>query len=181
MTWLLILLLTLEFCVLVPVLCVTFGTLLLLLLLIWFEFVQMFSLGLSLPIDTGRGLSEHGEASRDTDSESSSLRGFPIWEKLEIRDTMLMSPVHMIDELLQQYSLPFDATPTRLSSRSDPIDLVLNIDSSESPSMPSQFSALWILIRSLTSCSSVLPPISPPFPLLGPNTSWLYRGSFTTG
>lgn len=37
----------------------------------------MFSLGLSLPIDTGRGLSEHGEASRDTDSESSSLSGLP--------------------------------------------------------------------------------------------------------
>jgi hypothetical protein len=50
---------------------------LLILLLIWFEFVQMFSLGLSLPIDTGRGLSEHGEASRDTDSESSSLSGLP--------------------------------------------------------------------------------------------------------
>lgn len=61
---------------LVPVvLCETL--MLLILLLIWFEFVQMFSLGLSLPIDTGRGLSEHGEASRDTDSESSSLSGFP--------------------------------------------------------------------------------------------------------
>ena len=43
----------------------------------WFVMVQIFSFGLSLPTDTGRGLSEHGEASRDTDSESSSLNGFP--------------------------------------------------------------------------------------------------------
>lgn len=50
---------------------------LLALLLIWFDIVQIFSLGLSLPTDTGRGLSEHGDASRDTDSESSSLNGFP--------------------------------------------------------------------------------------------------------
>lgn len=52
--------------------------LLLLLLLIWLGIVQIFSLGLSLPTETGRGLSEHGEASRDTDSESSSLNGFPV-------------------------------------------------------------------------------------------------------
>lgn len=54
-------------------------TILMLLLLpfTWFEIVQIFSLGLSLPTETGRGLSEHGEASRDTDSESSSLNGFP--------------------------------------------------------------------------------------------------------
>jgi hypothetical protein len=69
--------------VLVPVLCETL--MLLILLLIWFEFVQMFSLGLSLPIDTGRGLSEHGEASRDTDSESSSLNGFPKQNKRKTR------------------------------------------------------------------------------------------------
>lgn len=50
---------------------------LLLLVFTWFEIVQMFSLGLSLPTETGRGLSEHGEASRETDSESSSLNGFP--------------------------------------------------------------------------------------------------------
>lgn len=43
--------------------------------------MQIFSLGLSLPTETGRGLSEHGEASRDTDSESSSLNGFPISER----------------------------------------------------------------------------------------------------
>lgn len=34
--------------------------------------------GLSLPKDTGRGLSEHGDASRDTLSESSSLKMLPI-------------------------------------------------------------------------------------------------------
>lgn len=39
--------------------------------------MQIFSLGLSLPTDTGRGLSEHGDASRDTVSESSSLKGLP--------------------------------------------------------------------------------------------------------
>lgn len=50
---------------------------LLLLLFMWFEIVQIFSLGLSLPTETGRGLSEHGDASRETDSESSSLIGFP--------------------------------------------------------------------------------------------------------
>ena len=43
----------------------------------WFEIEQIFSFGLSLPTDTGRGLSEQGEASRETDSESSSLNGFP--------------------------------------------------------------------------------------------------------
>lgn len=43
----------------------------------WFEIVQIFSFGLSLPTETGRGLSEQGDASRDTDSESSSLNGFP--------------------------------------------------------------------------------------------------------
>lgn len=37
---------------------------------------QMFSLGLSLP--TGWGLSAHGDASRDTDSESSSLKTVPV-------------------------------------------------------------------------------------------------------
>lgn len=68
-----------------------------------------------------------------------------------------------------------------LSPSSESPFIGLNNDSSESPSMPSQFSALWIFIRSLTSCSSVLPPISPPRPLMGPNTSWLYNGSFTTG
>jgi len=53
---------------------------LLLLLFIWLEIVQMFSFGLSLPTETGRGLSEHGDASRETDSESSSLSGFPMHE-----------------------------------------------------------------------------------------------------
>lgn len=52
--------------------------------------------------------------------------------------------------------------------------------SSESPSMPSQFSALWMLIRSWMSCSSVL-PMTPPRPFSGPNTTWLYSGSFFTG
>lgn len=59
--------------------------------------------------------------------------------------------------------------PTRVSSKSP--FLGLNMESSVSPSIPSQFSALWMCIRSLTSCSSDLPPISPPLPLLGPNTS----------
>lgn len=63
--------------VLVPVVFVS-RLLLLLLLFMWFEIVQIFSFGLSLPTDTGRGLSEHGDASRDTDSESSSLNGFPV-------------------------------------------------------------------------------------------------------
>lgn len=76
MTVLLILLTALTFMfVLVPIVLVIL--MLLLLLFIWFEIVQIFSLGLSLPMETGRGLSEHGEASRDTDSESSSLNGFP--------------------------------------------------------------------------------------------------------
>lgn len=77
MTLLLILLMALTFMfVLVPVELVIL--MLLLLLFIWFEIVQMFSFGLSLPTETGRGLSEHGEASRETDSESSSLNGFPV-------------------------------------------------------------------------------------------------------
>lgn len=41
---------------------------------------HMFSFGLSLPSDTGRGLSEQGDASRDTLSESSSLRIGPVRE-----------------------------------------------------------------------------------------------------
>ena len=81
-----------------------------------------------------------------------------------------------------------------------------NIDSSTSPSIPSQFSALWMEIKSCVwskcskkpghvvnhesnfrnveltwiSWSSVLPTI-PPLPLVGPNTTWLYKGSFITG
>lgn len=42
---------------------------------------HMFSLGLSLPSDTGRGLSEQGDASRDTLSESSSLKIGPVPRK----------------------------------------------------------------------------------------------------
>lgn len=77
MTLLLILLMALTFMfVLVPVEFVIL--MLLLLLFIWLEIVQIFSFGLSLPTETGRGLSEQGEASRETDSESSSLSGFPI-------------------------------------------------------------------------------------------------------
>lgn len=68
--------------VLVPV---VFVSRLLLLLFMWFEIVQIFSFGLSLPTDTGRGLSEHGDASRDTDSESSSLNGFPVIGSLDQR------------------------------------------------------------------------------------------------
>lgn len=128
---------------------------------------QIFSLGLSLPTDTGRGLSEQGEASRDTLSESSSLRG-PSCIKIKL---------NIGRKLLWMKFLPF-LMPI-LSSKSDLMDL--NMESSESPSIPSQFSALWMLIKSRTSCSSVLPPISPPRPFSGPNTSWLYRGSFTTG
>lgn len=39
---------------------------------------HMFSFGLSLPNDTGLGLSEQGDASRDTLSESSSLKIGPV-------------------------------------------------------------------------------------------------------
>lgn len=67
---------------------------------------------------------------------------------------------------------------TKLSSMSF---LVLNIDKSLSPSIPNQFSALWIWIRSWINSSSVLPPKSPPFPFSGPKTLWLYKGSFTIG
>lgn len=38
---------------------------------------MLLSFGLSLPNETGRGLSEHGDASRETLSESSSLRTVP--------------------------------------------------------------------------------------------------------
>lgn len=38
---------------------------------------MLLSTGLSLPNETGRGLSEHGDASRDTLSESSSLSTAP--------------------------------------------------------------------------------------------------------
>lgn len=38
---------------------------------------MLLSTGLSLPSETGRGLSEHGDASRDTLSESSSLNTVP--------------------------------------------------------------------------------------------------------
>lgn len=66
-------------CIWTPILLETLLLLLLLLaLLIWFDIVQIFSLGLSLPTETGLGLSEQGDASRDTDSESSSLSGFPV-------------------------------------------------------------------------------------------------------
>lgn len=78
MTLLLILLMALTFMLFVLVPMVLVNLLLLLLLFMWFEIVQMFSFGLSLPTETGRGLSEQGEASRDTDSESSSLNGFPV-------------------------------------------------------------------------------------------------------
>lgn len=37
----------------------------------------LLSTGLSLPNETGRGLSEHGDASRETLSESSSLNTVP--------------------------------------------------------------------------------------------------------
>lgn len=60
------------------------------------------------------------------------------------------------------------------------LSALLNMDNSESPSMPSQFSALWIAIKSWISCASVLPTM-PPLPLLGPNTVWLYKGSLITG
>lgn len=50
-----------------------------------------------------------------------------------------------------------------------------------SPSTPNQFSALCMEIKSFINCSSVFPPISPPLPLRGPNTSWLYNGSLTMG
>lgn len=39
--------------------------------------VWILSTGLSLPNETGRGLSEHGDASRETLSESSSLNTVP--------------------------------------------------------------------------------------------------------
>lgn len=42
---------------------------------------MLLSFGLSLPNETGRGLSEHGDASRDTLSESSSLNIVPKIEK----------------------------------------------------------------------------------------------------
>lgn len=50
-----------------------------------------------------------------------------------------------------------------------------------SPSTPNQFSALWMLIKLLISWSSLMPPMSPPFPFKGPNTSWLYKGSLEMG
>lgn len=77
---------TLTFCDedrLVIVLCELLSITILLLTFILIVFgiktgVQTFSFGLSLPMDTGRGLSEHGDASRDTVSESSSLNILPI-------------------------------------------------------------------------------------------------------
>lgn len=41
----------------------------------------LWSFGDSLPSDTGRGLSEHGDASRETLSESSSLNTVPVCEQ----------------------------------------------------------------------------------------------------
>lgn len=42
----------------------------------------LLSTGLSLPNDMGRGLSEHGDGSRETLSESSSLNTAPEIQKL---------------------------------------------------------------------------------------------------
>lgn len=47
--------------------------------------VEMLSIGLSLPNETGRGLSEHGDASRETLSESSSLNTVPAKEERKER------------------------------------------------------------------------------------------------
>ena len=69
---------------------------------------------------------------------------------------------------------------TAMSSMVSDSPSLLNIERSLSPSIPSQFSALWMEIRSAISFSSVF-PILPPRPFSGPNTKWLYRGSFITG
>ena len=83
--------------------------------------------------------------------------------------------------LIQTFRLPFLPFPdSELSPSSISPLRGLNMLSSESPSIPSQFSALWIFIRSRMSSSSVL-PMFPPLPFSGPKTVWLYSGSFTTG
>lgn len=50
---------------------------------------MLLSTGLSLPNETGRGLSEHGEASRDTLSESSSLNIVPGKLRLKISSNLI--------------------------------------------------------------------------------------------
>jgi len=49
-----------------------------------------------------------------------------------------------------------------------------------SPSIPNQFSALWIEMSSAIKASSLFPVI-PPFPFSGPKTRWLYKGSLQMG
>lgn len=117
----------------------------------------------------GTGLSSQepqGDGSRLTSPSSSS--------PVETNSNVTKSRINAASDPASGSSqdLPLSSSRSLLSG--------LNMDRSESPSIPSQFSALWMLTRSLMSSSSAL-PISPPFPLCGPNTTWLYRGSFTTG
>lgn len=100
---------------------------------------MLLSNGLSLPSETGRGLSEHGDASRETLSESSSLNTVPAFAR-DYKVFVLLSgrKLEMAFECI--FNLPFPAKLFRPSSES--AFIVLNNDSSESPSIPSQFSAL---------------------------------------
>lgn len=120
-------------------------------------------------MSTMLGLFEYiGEVSRDMTSLSSSHNG---WLPKKILGCLLS----------KLWTIVYLSIPTGNESTSQSPLCGLKNDSSESPSIPNQFSALWIFIKSRTNSSSVLPPISPPRPLSGPNTSWLYKGSFATG